>query len=63
MSAMPHMESASPGKPSAEFTQNVHAVLLDFLALPPELLNYFNQWQAVNPIPIPYSQIVGGPPV
>lgn len=45
------------------FAERVHAVLRDFLGLPPEFLDYINQYLAVNPLPIPYSQIVGGPPV
>lgn len=44
----------SPG-----FADDVRSVLGDLLSLPQEFLNYIVQYGALNPLPIPLSQITG----
>lgn len=41
------------------FAAAVHAVLADSLALPDDFKNFVVQWQALNGLPVPISQITG----
>lgn len=41
------------------FADDVRSVLGDLLGLPQELLDYINQYIALNPLPIPLSQVTG----
>ena len=44
---------------SPEFAEAVRQVLTDFLGLPQSFLDYTVQYAALNPLPIPISQITG----